>query len=229
MKVQELLEGKVKDLWMKQNLNIDGSPKKKPEEEQPNRVYPRNVLSLAKKANVKPEVVAKHYEHAKKKYDRKLPNYWQLVMGDCKKALGLKEELSEGRFTKTVETEFGDLQYNWKTDLEQEEEEGYIPKGYSKKVLELAMIEVKEPGKGHGEQLMKMFLDTPEARNAELIFLDPVPGMGVNDGSKMSEENQVKRLVKFYKRFGFDYNPKSATKRMWRVQKGHIPRNKLPT
>jgi hypothetical protein len=76
---------------------------------------------------------------------------------------------------------------------------------------------------------MKMFLDTPEARNAELIFLDPVPGMGVNANARASEETQVKKLVRFYKRFGFDYNPASGSKRMWRVQKGHIPRNKLPT
>lgn len=227
MKIQELFEGRMKDLWMQINLNPDGSPKKK--EEAPNRVYPRNVLSIAKKAKADPATVMKHYEHAKKKFDNKLNNYWALVISDTKRAMGLKEELSEGRFTKNVETEHGSLQYNWKTDLEQEEEEGYIPRGYSKKVLELAMIEVNEPGNGHGDELMKMFLDTPEARNAELIFLDPVPGMGVNSNSRKGEAAQVQQLVKFYKRYGFDYNPASGSKRMWRVQKGHIPRNKLPT
>jgi hypothetical protein len=228
MKLQELLEGKVKDLWMKLNLNPDGSPKK-PEEKKPEVQYPRNVLSIAKKANLDPSIVMKHYEFAKKKFDSKLANYWALVIGHVKKAVHLKEELVLEGFSKYMQNEHGRLQYRWNTDLEQEEEEGYIPGGYSKKVLELCLIEVDEPGKGYGDQLMKMFLDTPEARNAELIFLDPNPGIGMNADSKMSEENQIKKLVRFYKRFGFDHNPASNTKRMWLVQKGHISRNKLPT
>lgn len=91
MKISELLEGKMKALWMQKHLNPDGSPKK---EEPPNRVYPRNVLSIAKKAKADPDIVMKHYEHAKKKFDSKLHNYWALVISDTKRAMGLKEELT---------------------------------------------------------------------------------------------------------------------------------------
>ena len=130
---------------------------------------------------------------------------------------------------KILRTPQGSLEYGWKSDLEDEEEEGYIPAGYSKRVLELQLIKVKDPGKGHGDELMKAFLNTPEAKKAELIFLDPVPGIGANHDASESEEEQVDRLVKFYKRYGFRHNPRAATKRMWLVQKGELSDTELPT
>lgn len=137
------------------------------------------------------------------------------------------QQLFESR--KHVDNEDGSLTWDWKTDLEDEEGKGYIPKGYSKKVLELGGIFANEPGKGQGDRLMKLFLSSPEAKAAELIFLDPVPGIGANFGSNKTEEQQVAALVKFYKRYGFRYNPKSAVKRMWLVQKGTLSDNQLPT
>jgi hypothetical protein len=125
------------------------------------------------------------------------------------------------------ETEEGSLTYGWKTDLEEEEEKGYIPKGYSKKVLELGGIYANDPGKGQGDKLMKLFLASPEAKKAELIFLDPFPGLGKNYSSKMSDEEQIRRLQAFYRKYGFRNNPKAN--RMWLVQKGSIPDEKLPT
>ena len=129
-----------------------------------------------------------------------------------------------------TDDENGEMVYGWKSvkELNDEEDEGYIPDRYTK-VLELGGIYANEPGKGQGDKLMKRFLSSPEAKKAELIFLDPVPGLGKNFKSVRSEEQQVNDLVRFYKRYGFRHNPKSATKRMWLVKKGEIPDNRLPT
>lgn len=129
--------------------------------------------------------------------------------------------------SKILKTPDGMLEYRWNDWLEEEEFEGYIPEGYSKKVLELEILTVHKPGNGYGDELMRAFMATPEFKKAELVFLDPVPGMGVNDVSEMSEEEQIRRLKKFYKRFGFKNNPKAN--RMWLVRKGEIPTSKLPT
>lgn len=126
-----------------------------------------------------------------------------------------------------VESPEGSLTFGWKTDLEEEEERGYIPKGYSKRVLELGGIYANDPGQGQGDALMKKFLASPEAQEAELIFLDPVPGLGSNFKSKDSDEIQIRRLQAFYRKYGFRNNPKAN--RMWLVLKGTIPDNKLPT
>lgn len=123
------------------------------------------------------------------------------------------------------ELKAGDLTYGWK-DLEEEEHKGYIPKGYSKRVLELGGIYANSPGEGQGEILMKYFLSSPEAKSAELIFLDPTPNLGPNFKSGISDDDQIKRLQKFYRRFGFRNNPKGT--RMWLVQKGTIPEDQLP-
>jgi hypothetical protein len=128
-------------------------------------------------------------------------------------------------------SELGELTYGWKSKKElcdEEDNKKYIPDGYTK-ILELGGIFAAEPGKGQGDQLMKQFLDSPEAKKADLIFLDPVPGLGANFKSSKSEDRQVADLVRFYKRYGFRHNPKSATKRMWLVRKGEIPDALLPT
>lgn len=138
-----------------------------------------------------------------------------------------KEFLTEGK----IKDETGYISWNWRmsTELgEEEDNEEYIPKEF-KKVLELGMIVVDEPGKGHGEELMRKFLETPDAKKAGMIFLDPNPGEGVNWNSNVPREKQVERLVKFYKRFGFRHNPRAVTKRMWLVQKKSIPDDQLPT
>lgn len=135
-----------------------------------------------------------------------------------------KEFLAEQAIT----TERGFVHYDWNTELEGEEGPDYLPNGFLfDKVLELKDIEVDEPGKGHGEALMKDFLNTPEAKEAHLIFLDPVPGMGKNFASGKSEEEQVQMLKKFYAKFGFRSRP--GSNRMWLVLKGKIPDEQLPT
>ena len=133
-----------------------------------------------------------------------------------------KQFISEGQ----IKDDTGYIKWNWKSDLEDEEDEGYIPPGYKKKVLELSIIEVGEPGKGHGEELMRKFLDSADVKKAELVFLDPSPHEGVNWNNK-DEEGTVKRLQKFYRRFGFRNRP--GSNRMWLVRKGSIPDDQLPT
>jgi hypothetical protein len=137
-----------------------------------------------------------------------------------------EDELMEER--EFHDSELGELTYGWKSkkELNDEEYDGYVPTGYNK-ILELGGIFAAEPGKGQGDKLMKLFLASPEAKKADLIFLDPVPGLGANFKSTRSEEQQVDDLIRFYKRYGFRHNPKS--KRMWLVMKGEIPDNKLPT
>jgi len=140
----------------------------------------------------------------------------------CRGFIKSSENPSEAQ----IKTAEGYVKYGWKSDLEDEEHAGYIPDGYSKEVLELQMISVNNPGNGDGDKLMKQFLQTPEAQAAELIFLDPFPGQAVNADSAMSDDEQVNKLQKFYRRFGFKNNPQSN--RMWLVQKGSIPANRLP-
>lgn len=121
----------------------------------------------------------------------------------------------------------GSLVYYWKDDLEEEEHEGYIPKEYKKKVLELGGIFSNETGKGQGDALMKKFLASPEAKKTELIFLDPTPNLGHFHGARKSEDQQVESLMKFYRKYGFRNRP--GNRRMWLVQKGTIPDNELPS
>lgn len=121
-----------------------------------------------------------------------------------------------------IANEHGELNAAWKSDLEDEEHKGYIPKGYKKKVLELKYIEGRRPG--DGTILMKAFLASPMAKSAELIFLDPSPHFE-DDGK--SEDEVLESLAKFYRKFGFRNNPKAL--RMWLVQKGEIEDDKLPT
>ena len=116
----------------------------------------------------------------------------------------------------------GSLTYRWRADLPPR----YIPSGYTN-VLELGGIFANTQGEGQGDTLMKIFLSSPEAKQAELIFLDPVPNLGSNYDSSDSETMQIRRLQAFYRRYGFRNNPKAT--RMWLVQKGSIPTDKLPS
>jgi hypothetical protein len=126
-----------------------------------------------------------------------------------------------------VTSKFGVLEYRWKADLEDEEGDDYLPDGYSKKVLELSLLEVNEPGNGHGDELMKKFMQTRAFSEAELVFLDPAPYIGANFNSSLSDEEQIAKIKKFYTRYGFRSNGSAA--RMWLIRKGSIPDSELPT
>lgn len=87
-------------------------------------------------------------------------------------------------------------------------------------------IDTDKQGMGYGSELMKKFLQCPDAKKAELIFLDPVPGYGSNSGRR-DETTQVDSLKRFYRRFGFHTNPQSS--RMWLVRVGKLSDSELPT
>lgn len=126
----------------------------------------------------------------------------------------------------SVSKPYGLIQADWKKDLAEEEDEDYLPSGYDyNKVLELSVIRAAEMSKGYGDKLMKEFLASSVAKKAELIFLDPVPN--VFERTAIPEHVQMDKLHKFYEKHGFKRNPTSN--RMWLVQKGSIPINKLPT
>lgn len=142
-----------------------------------------------------------------------------------------KQFLTERRSAeKTIRDVTGSITWKWvsRRDLEGEEGEGYLPEGIDE-VLELSAISVNEPNKGHGSKLLRTFLDSTDAKRAKLIYLDPNPNEGVNWGSNVPEDEQVKNLVRFYSRFGFRHNPASATKRMWLTNGISIPDESLPT
>lgn len=120
----------------------------------------------------------------------------------------------------------GLLHAGWKKDLQDEESEDYLPQGYDySKVLELGLVAAREPGKGQGEALMKKFLSSPIAKKAELIFLDPHPRFG--KFADLPEKEAFEKLYRFYHKFGFE--SRRVGGRMWKVQKGSIPKNELPT
>lgn len=129
----------------------------------------------------------------------------------------------------TIKNSYGSLEADWKNDLLDEEDEDYLPEGYDpNKVLELKYLEAKELGNGYGEALMKEFLNSQIAKSAELIFLDPNPNMGKFEDSELSDNEQIARLHRFYKKFGFE-SRRDSSGRMWKVQKGSISKNDLPT
>ena len=107
-----------------------------------------------------------------------------------------------------VSDQRGSIYADWKKDLAEEEGDDYLPAGYSyRKVLELSYIEANTIGKGHGAELMREFLASPAAHKAELIFLDPNPYMGAFRNSRVPGSDQIARLQKFYRQFGFRNNP----------------------
>lgn len=224
MKLLDITEGKMKRSDPYISGEIDGPRPQKVEPKKSN--HDTKIVNLAKKANVSPEKVEQIWADTKKNLDMSMPNAYGVLMARVQRTLGLRENLNEEKF-KHIVNDDGELTYGWKSDLEDEEDVGYIPKGYSKKVLELGGVFAKTPGKGQGDRLMKLFLNSPEAKKAELIFLDPVPGIGANFKSKMSDTEQIRRLQAFYRRYGFRNKP--GANRMWLVKKGTIPDEKLPT
>lgn len=121
----------------------------------------------------------------------------------------------------------GLLLADWKADLKDEEHEDYLPKGYSyNRVVELKLIQASKIGQGYGDKLMDEFLNSPLARKAQLIFLDPNPGEGKFHSSKVPDHVQIAKLQAFYRKHGFRNNPRSH--RMWLVQKGTVQDADLP-
>lgn len=136
------------------------------------------------------------------------------------------KELFEGKTIYKINNSNGKLHANWKTDLQDEEGEDYLPDGYDySKVLELGLVAAKDPGKGQGDELMKEFLNSSVAKKAELIFLDPHPGFG--KFKQLPEKEAFDKLYRFYKKFGFESIRIGG--RMWKVQKGSIAKSDLPT
>jgi len=144
-------------------------------------------------------------------------------------------DLFEAR-SKVIKTPHAYLSYSWKPDLLDEENEDYLPLGYNpKKVLYLDVIHVLGASKGapqrkgYGTEIMKKFLATPDAKKAELIYLDLNPFTGeerVNHTDYKRQEEIKDGLEIFYKKFGFRNRRRHG--RMWLVQKGEIPTNQLP-
>jgi hypothetical protein len=189
-----------------------------------NSGFDTKIKNLARAANVSPETVEKLWDEQKKRFDRKNLKYWALVMAGVQRELGLRKSLSEGE----IQDETGYAEWSWKPDLEEEEHEGYLPAGYDpKKVLEFSVLSMKEPGQGHGSAMMKKFLASKEAQEAELIFGDPCPHFDANESSPKSDEELMKEIQKFLRRFGFRNRP--GAWRMWLVKKGSIPDSQLPT
>lgn len=120
---------------------------------------------------------------------------------------------------------YGKVRAQWNSEIFEEEDEDYLPEEYDhSKVLELQYIEAED---GRGAELMDKFLDSPIAKSAELIFLDPNPNLGKFSDTRLSQVEQFDKLYRFYKKFGFE--SRYIGSRMWKVQKGSIEKKDLPT
>ncbi len=184
----------------------------------------KRLQAIATKAGVSLETVTSAWHDAKIGVDLKHRSAYAIITRKTKQSVGINEE------KQFKNSDLGSLVYGWKNADELRDEENnprYIPKGYDR-ILELGGIYANKPGTGQGAELMKLFLNSPEAQEADLIFLDPVPGIGANFKSIRSKDQQVADLVRWYRRFGFRHNPKSTTKRMWLVKSASIPDEKLP-
>jgi hypothetical protein len=135
-------------------------------------------------------------------------------------------------FETKIENEHGRIHFAWKkkSELEDEEHEGYLPEGINK-ILELEVIQATAIGQGHGKILMKQFLDSAQAKSADAIYLDlnpytpPTSGKSPKLGSFDTDE-VLRKLEKFYKQFGFRNN--APLRRMW-IFKKPIPDSELPS
>lgn len=182
----------------------------------------KRLRGIAAKAGVSYDKTLQAWNDAKKGMDLTYPGAYAIVTSKTKRALGLNEaqEIEHG--------DLGSIVYGWKDADELRDEEDnprYLPMGVER-VLELGGLYANEPGKGQGTELMKWFLSTPEAQEADAIFLDPVPGLGANFKSNIPELEQIRRLQAFYRRFGFRNNPKGS--RMWLFPNKKITDDKLP-
>ena len=110
-----------------------------------------------------------------------------------------------------LENESGYIEYDFKTDLNEEEGERYLPAFYQGSVIELKMIEASQ--KGGGRHLMTAFFELATIRKAKLVFLDCCPLF--MDGQ---ETEIMQRLHDFYTNFGFTGRSGNGYSRLWRIQ-----------
>lgn len=111
-----------------------------------------------------------------------------------------------------IENAFGSIDFGLKNDLNDEEDESYLPECYAGSVIELQMIKGKAPG--DGTRLMEAFLDDPAVKEAKLIFLDCSP----HYDDQRPEAEALQRLHDFYAKFGFVAKQANGYARMWRIQ-----------
>lgn len=72
---------------------------------------------------------------------------------------------------------------------------------YDEGELEIVSLEVKEQGKGQGSQIMNIVCDLCDENEINLML---IPG---------GEGRKLRRLVRFYGKFGFDFDPAAAIMR----------------
>lgn len=120
--------------------------------------------------------------------------------------------------TQEINLPEGKLKYGWKYDLPSEEgDPNYLPEGVDR-VLELKWVESNT--KGGGTKLMEAFLQTSEAKAAEMIMLDLH-----YDFSDPNYESVKSKLIHFYKKFNFR---SKNNERFW-LTKLPIETSELPT
>lgn len=147
--------------------------------------------------------------------------------------LGSNESLFSVR--SPFRTEDGEIKFvlRDRMDVEDDEGEGYLPEGVET-VLEIQVVSAKEQGKGHGTRLMKQFLNLPEVKAVDAIFLDPSPLMESLDGKKPfagseephAEEDILDAVENFYHRLGF--RNRSTHSRMWIFRSARLPFLRYP-
>lgn len=72
---------------------------------------------------------------------------------------------------------------------------------YDEGELEIVSLEVKERGKGQGSQIMNIVCDLCDENGINLML---IPG---------GEGTKLRRLVRFYGKFGFDFDPTAGIMR----------------
>jgi GNAT superfamily N-acetyltransferase len=135
-----------------------------------------------------------------------------------------------------LRSDVGEIKFNWRgvDDLEDEEEEGYLPEGVET-ILEISVVSANSQGVGLGTTLMKEFLARPEVKAADAIYLDLSCLIQSKDGKYMGgsekqvgpEEQTLDHLEKFYQRFGFRNRRRHS--RMWIFHSVFVPTENLPT
>lgn len=126
----------------------------------------------------------------------------------------------------TIQNDLGIIKYDWKTDLEQEEFEGYLPDNVTN-VLELKYIKVNIQGQGQGKKLFDQLKKTKEYKVADAVFIDPNPDQGDIQSTDLTYNNIMKKLNKIYKSWGFINNPKAE--RLWIFKDKSIKGKDIPT
>lgn len=77
----------------------------------------------------------------------------------------------------------------------------FVLEKYDEGELEIVSLEVKEQGKGQGSQIMNIVCDLCDENEINLML---IPG---------GEGRKLRRLVRFYGKFGFDFDPDAGIMR----------------